>query len=81
MTATEKFKLESLGTKFDIEVDKWALENGLGEVKLSGCWIYLGSTLEEALDKCLLDILKNAYSDNSDVIADYEKGLKDLCQQ
>jgi hypothetical protein len=77
MTNTEQYKLDQLRRRFTIKVNEPTADN-IASVTLSGCWRYPAFSVDEALDKCLTSILKNAYRDDTDVKANYANGLVGL---
>jgi len=73
----EDRKIQALRSKFTIDI-RYQSEDNIPMVKLSNCWKFVAITLDEALDQCLLCILKKAYKDDVDVKKDYSEGLRKL---
>ena len=73
----EDEKIRALRSRFTVDIEYSTVTNS-PVVKLSNSWKFTAGTLDEALDQCLLSILKESYKNDSDVKKDYHEGLKEL---
>lgn len=70
---TEYEKIVFLSSDFTIRT-YYSTKMGKMVVKLSNCREFAASTLDKALDKCLLSILKESYKNDNDVKENNSKG-------